>query len=98
LDLWPECAIRVLNRQAIKVVDFTQNGDDLRAALERMGQRGRIPSDGEQIIAGVSNAAKELQQRKAARPSIIALTVIGETALADTADEALNALRSSGPA
>ena len=91
-----EFAIRVLQPQAIKVVDFTQDGDELRAALGRIGQRGRIPNDGEQIIAGVTDAAKELQQRKARRASIIALTVNGEQALSDTADEALNALKSSG--
>jgi hypothetical protein len=90
-----EFAIRVLNPQAIKVVDFTRNGDDLRAALGRMGPRGRIPGDGEQMIAGVLDAARELQQRRAARPSIVALTVSGEKPLSDVADEALNALKSS---
>ena len=90
-----EYAIRVLQPQAIKVLDFTRNGDELRTALGRMGQRGRIPGDGEQMIAGVLDAAKELQERKAPRPSIIALTVGGEKALADTADETLNALKAS---
>lgn len=91
-----EYAIRVLNPQAIKVVDFTQNGEELRTALGRLGQRGRIPVDTEQMIAGVFDAAKELRQRKARRASIIALTVAGEKALADTADETLNALKDSG--
>ena len=91
-----EYAIRVLNPQAIKVQDFTQNGDELRTALGRMGQRGRVPVDNEQIIAGVFDAAKELQQRKAARPAIIVLTVTGEKALADTADETLKELKNSG--
>ena len=70
-----EYAIRVLNPQAIKVQDFTKNGDELRAALGRMGQRGRVQPDNEQIIAGVFDAAKELRQREARRPSIIVLTV-----------------------
>jgi hypothetical protein len=91
-----EYTIRVLNPQAIKVVDFTKNGDELRTALGRLGQRGRIPVDNEQMIAGVFDAAKELRQREARRPAIIALTVAGEKALADTADETLNALKSSG--
>jgi len=89
-------AIRVLNPQAIKVVDFTADFDTLKAALGRMGQRGRIPNDGEQIVAGVSDAARELQERKARRPSIIVLTVTGEKPLSEQADEALNALKSSG--
>ena len=91
-----EYAIRVLQPQAIKVVDFTKNGDELRTALGRIGQRGRVNPDNEQVIAGVLDAAKELQQRKAPRGSIIALTLTGEKALADTADETLNALKASG--
>jgi hypothetical protein len=91
-----EYAIRVLQPQAIKVQDFTANGDELRTALGRMGQRGRVQPDNEQVIAGVLDAAKELRQREARRPSIIVLTVSGEKALADTADETLNALKASG--
>ena len=89
-------AISVLSPQPIKVADFTIDGDTLRAAIGRMGQRGKIQSDGEQIIAAVSDAAKELQKRKASRASIIALTIVGEKALADTADEAVDALKNSG--
>ena len=91
-----EIAVRVLQPQAIKVLDFTKNGDELRTALGRLGPRGKITPDNEQVIAGVFDAAKELQQREARRPSIIALTVTGEKALADTADETLNALQASG--
>jgi hypothetical protein len=91
-----EFAIRVLQPQAIKVQDFTKNGDELRAALGRMGQRGRVQPDNEQVIAGVFDAAKELRQLEARRPSIIVLTATGEKALADTADETLNALKASG--
>jgi hypothetical protein len=88
-------AIRVLNPQAIKVAEFTRDFDILKTALGRIGPRGRIPNDGEQIVAGVTDAALELQQLKAARPSIVVLTVGGEKALSDQADAALNALRSS---
>ena len=91
-----EYAVRVLQPQAIKVQDFTRNGDELRAALGRLGQRGRVQPDNEQIIAGVFDAAKELRQREARRPSIIALTITGEKALADSADETMNALKASG--
>ena len=91
-----EIAIRVLNPQAIKVMDFTRNGDDMRTALGRLGRRGSVSVDGEQIIAGVADAARELQQRRAPRGSIVALTISGEKPAADQADDALNALRSSG--
>ena len=88
-------AIRVLNPQAIKVADFTADFDTLKAALGRLGPRGRISNDGEQIVAGITEAAKELQQRGAVRPSIVVLTVGGEKPSSELADEALNALKSS---
>jgi hypothetical protein len=91
-----EYAVRVLQPQAIKVLDFTKNADELRAALGRMGRRGRVEPDNLQVIAGVFDAAKELRQREARRPSIIVLTVTGEKALADTADETMNVLKDSG--
>jgi hypothetical protein len=89
-------SISVLSPQPIKVADFTTDGDTLRAAVGRLGQRGRIQGDAEQIIAGVSEAARELLKRKASRASIIVLTSVGEKALSDQADEALNWLKSSG--
>ena len=91
-----EFAMRILNPQAIKVMDFTRDGDELRAALGRLGRRGGIPNDGDQIIAGVSDAATELRQRQAGRPAILALTATGEKLLSDLSDAALNALKDSG--
>jgi len=55
-----------------------------------------VPSTGEQMMEAIADAAKELQQRKAARPAIVVLTVAGEQAQSPLADPALNALRSSG--
>jgi len=90
-----EFALRVLSPQAIKVLDFTRKGDDLKAAVGLLGYRGKIPNDGEQIIAGVTDAAKELDERQAPRPAIIVLTVTGEKALSDLSDEAVKALKNS---
>jgi len=89
-------AIRVLSPQPLRVTDFTEDVVDLRAAIGRMGPRGRIQPDGDQIIAGVSEAAKELVIYKAVRPSIVVLSASGETVSSDLADEALNALKNSG--
>jgi hypothetical protein len=89
-------AVSVLNPQPIKVANYTADVDALKSALGRMGQRGRIQVDGEQIIEAVGGAAKELQQRKAARPVIVVLTVSGEKASSELADSALNNLKSSG--
>jgi hypothetical protein len=89
-------AISVLNPQPMKVANFTEDVDALKSALGRMGQRGKVSVDGEQIIEAVGAAARELQQRKAARPAIVVLSVSGETALSDRADQALSDLKSSG--
>ena len=89
-------SIRVLSPQPIMVALLTNEVDALRAAIGRMGPRGRIQVDGEQIIAGVSEAAKELQQLRAARPAIVVLSASGEAVSSEIADEALNTLRRSG--
>jgi hypothetical protein len=89
-------SIRVLSPQPIMVATMTDDVVKLRAALNRMGPRGKIQPDGDQIIAGVGDAAKELQLFRAARPAIVVLSASGETVSSDIADEALKALRDSG--
>jgi hypothetical protein len=89
-------AIRVLSPQPIRVTDFTADVVDLRAAIGRMGPRGRVQADGDQIVAGVSEAAKELVIYKAVRPAIVVLSASGESVSSEIADEALLALKSSG--
>ncbi len=89
-------AISILNPQPQKVVNYIEDVDGLKAALGRLGQRGRLTADGEQIIEAVAETSKELLQRKAARPVIVVLSTSGETALSDRADPALTDLRNSG--
>ena len=89
-------SIRVLNPQPIMVAMLTDDVVALRSAIGRMGPRGKTQPDGDQIIAGVSDAAKELKQLRAARPSIVVLSASGETVSSDIADEALRALKDSG--
>jgi len=89
-------AISMLNPQSIKLVDYTQDADALKGGLGRLGRRGELTVDGEQIIAAVDQAAKELQQRKAARPVIVVLSASGEDATSERAESALTTLRNSG--
>jgi hypothetical protein len=89
-------SIRVLSPQPIMVAMLTEDVVALRSAIGRMGPRGRIQPDGDQIVAGVTEAARELQQLRAARPSIVVLSASGETVSSEIADEALNALKNSG--
>lgn len=89
-------AISVLSPQPIKVANFTADVGALRTALDRMGPRGRTQPDNEQIVGAVADAARELQKRRTPRRSIVVLTVGGEKTSSDLADDALNALKSSG--
>jgi hypothetical protein len=89
-------ALSVMNPQPIKVADYTADTGLLRTAIGRLGQRGRIPADTEQIVEAVAGAAKELQQLNAPRPVIVVMTVRGEKPLSDLADTALSNLRISG--
>jgi hypothetical protein len=89
-------SVRLLNPQAIKVQDFTDDVDSLKAALLKVGQRGRVSVDSDQIIAGVAEASKELARRKAERPVIVVFASSGETAVSSEAQPALEALRDCG--
>ena len=89
-------AIRLLNPQPLKIVDYTNEVESLKGAIGRLAQRGRVTVDGEQIVGAVRESAQELLQSKAARPVIVVMSVSGETALSDLADEALHAVRKSG--
>ena len=89
--------IALMNPQSMKLTQgFTGDADPLRAALGRLGQRGRVDVDGEQIVDAVRSAAKDLVQAKAARPVIVSMSASGETALSDRAAEAMSDLRDSG--
>jgi hypothetical protein len=89
-------AIRVLSPQPVKVADFGAGAEGFNAALSRIGPRGRVSPDTEQIIEAVGDAAKELQERHSARRAIVVLTVHGEKTTSDLADDALKALKNSG--
>jgi hypothetical protein len=92
-------SISLMNPQPNRILDYTADVEALRAAVGKLGQRGRIQSGGgEQIIEAVSETAKELRQREAKRPIIIVLTTVGETALSDRADEAMGNLKNSAAA
>jgi len=91
-----EVAITALNPQPMRLTEFTENVDAFKAAIDRLGPRGKIQTVGEQMMGAVEFAAKELVKRKAARPSIVVMTVGGETPQSTEADPALGALKASG--
>lgn len=89
-------AIRVFNPQPSKLTDFTADTSALQSAINGIGPRGKVVTVGEQMDDAVGDAAKELQQRKAARSAIVVLTVGGEQAQSHEAEPTLNTLKSSG--
>jgi hypothetical protein len=89
-------AISAFNPQPSKVADFTGEVGVLKTAINSIGPRGKIMSSGDQMIDAVADAAKDLQQRKAARAAIVVMTVAGEPVQSTQADPALNTLKSSG--
>jgi hypothetical protein len=90
-------AITVLNPQPAKVTPLTADANQLRTALGQIGPRGRVQTVGEQIMEAVAESAKDLQQRHAPRPAIVAMTVGGEQQTrTEEADQVLSTLQKSG--
>jgi hypothetical protein len=91
-------SISLLSPQALKIVDFTEDVAALKNALGRLGARGRVQTDGDQMPEAIADAAKTLQQRKAERPVILAMTMAGGQLHSIEPDNVLKALRLSGAA
>jgi hypothetical protein len=88
-------SIRLVNTQALRLQDYTSDTNALHAALEKIGKRGRVQPDGDQLLEGVSEAAKELGKRKAARPVIVVFTVFGENHQSIDPENVLRDLKNS---
>ncbi len=88
-------SITVLTPQATLLVDFTDDVSALKTALGRLGPRGRVQTDGDQMLDAIARAAKSLQQRKAERPIILALTGTGGQPQSIEPNDVLTTVRSS---
>jgi hypothetical protein len=91
-------SISLLNPQAARLVDFTDDVEALRGAIGRLGSRGRLQADGDQMVEAISDAAKRLQERKSERPVIVAMTIAGGELQSVQPESVLNTLRASGAA
>jgi hypothetical protein len=91
-------AISLLNPQAMRIVDFTEDVDALKNALGRLGARGRLQPDGDQLPEAIAESAKAMQQRKVERPVILAMTIAGGQLHSVEPDNVLRILRASGAA
>jgi hypothetical protein len=92
-----EFALSSVTGQTVKLTDYTASAEVLRTALDGARARPGTP-DGGQLLEGISEAAQELERRKAVRPIILALTVGGEEHSTLPAHHVLDQLRQSGAA
>ena len=91
-------SISILSPQAVRLVDFTEDVDKLKDALGRLGPRGRQQPDGDQLPEAIADAAKALQQRKAERPVVVAMTVAGGILHSVEPNNVMRTIRSTGAA
>jgi hypothetical protein len=89
-------SITLLNPQASMLVDFTNEPSALRDALGRLGKRGRMQADGDQMLDAIERAAKTFQQRKSERPVVVALTLTGGKPESIQPENVLQSIRASG--
>jgi hypothetical protein len=88
-------SISLLNPQADKILDFTNDFDLLQGALNKVGRRGAIAVDDEQLVEAIANAVRDLQRRNAVRPAIVMFTLGGDGG-ARNPDLVMTQLRRSG--
>jgi len=89
-------SVTLLNPQAAMLVDFTNDPSPLREALGRLGKRGRMQPDGDQMLDAIDRTAKALQRRKAERGVIVAMTLAGGRPESIQPADVLASLRTSG--
>ena len=89
-------SVRLINNQAMKLVDFTKDVDALKGAISHLTPRGTVQPDGDQLLEAISDAARDLQKIKSERPVIVVVTGGGEAAKALLPADVLDQLKNSG--
>jgi hypothetical protein len=64
--------------QAVVLTDYTADFDNIQAALNNLGRRGRIRGDGEQLVQDIDSTVRTMQQTKPERPVMLVITVDGD--------------------
>lgn len=81
--------------QAVKLVDQSNDTKVIQDALNKLGPRGKMDHDGENLNEAIGTAARTLRAMKSARPVIIVLT-IGGVGQVRNANFVMDQLRDSG--
>jgi VWFA-related protein len=90
-----EFAISTVTGQSLKLLDYTSDPRELSSTIQRLGVRPAT-NGGNQLLDGITGAARELAKRKAGRPIILALTVGGDDVTPMQPEDAFDELRRSG--
>ena len=87
-------SISQFSPQAVKLVENTDDVATIQTALDKLGPRGKIQTQGQQMVEAIDVAAKALKQRNAVRPVIQVLTLSGGQS--DNPDFVMRTLQSTG--
>lgn len=90
-----EFSISTVTGQTLKLLDYTTDPAELSSTIQRLGVRPAT-NGGNQLLDGITGAARELTKRKAGRPIILALTVGGDDVTPMLPEDAFDVLRRSG--
>ncbi len=64
--------------QAVKILDAATSIEAIQEALNKLGRRGRIDVDGEQIVEAIGTTSRALQHSRPARPVFLVFTIGGD--------------------
>jgi VWFA-related protein len=84
----------VIDRVQRSTTDFTSDTEALKAAIAALAQRPGA-RDGSVLLDAVSEAARDLNKRKAERPVIVALSIAGTERSSTRAGQVLTELKTS---
>jgi len=71
-------SLRRMTPQPDKLLDYTNEVAPIQAALNQIGGRGKVSGGGDQLLVGILETMKELQQRNAPRRVMIVMTTQGD--------------------
>jgi hypothetical protein len=92
-----EFSVRAVTGQTIKLLDYTADPAKVAEAIGKLNARAAT-NDGGQLLEGINDAARELEQREAKRSVILVFTVGGDEQSTRDSKQVLTQIQKSGAA
>jgi len=92
-----EFSVRSVTGQTLKLLDYTSDMTKVNDAIAKLNARAAT-NDGGQLLEGINDAARELEQREAKRSAILVFTVGGDEQSTRDSKQVLAQLQKSGAA